>query len=180
MWVVGIAGMRASGKGLFSEVAKKLKIPVFEMRDVVYEMMENRGIGLNNRSIRDFATNLRKKYGYGIVAKKLVRSLEKNKDRTIIINGIRGLEEVEVFRKKFGKKFVLLGVYSPPDIRFRRVLKRNKPEDPKTLKEFEWADRKELSWGVAEAIAMSDMLIVNIGKKPVIKRDILDFLRKYK
>ncbi|NYZ78677.1 AAA family ATPase [Candidatus Micrarchaeota archaeon] len=171
MLVIGVAGMRAAGKTIVNEVAKEMGVKSMEMRSIVVEMMKDKGIEITNRSLREFADELRKKEGYDIVAKKMIERINGMNEKALVVNGIRGYEELKRFGEAFGNNFVLIGVFAPQKVRFDRVMKRNLPEDPKSWEEFVWADEKELGWGVADSFAFSDYMVINTGSKEEMKRE---------
>lgn len=177
MLVIGVSGMRAAGKSVVNEVAKEMGVNSVEMRSIVVEMMKEKGIEITNRSLREFADELRKKEGYDIVARKMIERINGMKEEALVVNGIRGYEELKRFREAFKDNFVLIGVFAPQKMRFDRVMKRNLPEDPKSWEEFVWADEKELGWGVADSFAFSDYLVVNTGSKGEMKREAGKLLR---
>jgi dephospho-CoA kinase len=136
MLVIGVAGMRAAGKTTVNEVAKDMGINSMEMRSIVVDMMKEKGIEITNRSLREFADDLRKREGYDVVARKMIERINGTKERALVVNGIRGYEELKRFREAFGDEFVLIGVFAPQKMRFERVMNRSLPEDPKSWDEF--------------------------------------------
>jgi dephospho-CoA kinase len=178
MIVIGVAGMRAAGKSIVNESARELGVNSMEMRSIVVEMMREKGIEITNRSLREFADELRKKEGYDIVARKTIERVKDMKGRAVVVNGIRGYEELKRFREAFGDNFILIGIFAPQKMRFDRVMKRNLSEDPKSWEEFVWADEKELDWGVADSFAFSNYMIVNTGSKEETGNNIKVLLKK--
>lgn len=178
MIVIGVAGMRAAGKSIVNEVAKEFGVNSVEMRSVVVEMMRERGVEINNRSLREFADELRKKEGYDVVARKMIDRIKGMDEKALVVNGIRGYEEVKRFKEAFGDNFVLIGVFAPQKMRFERVMRRNLPEDPKSWEEFVWADEKELGWGTADSFAFSDYMVVNTETKERMRRQVREILKK--
>ncbi|MDH7476746.1 MAG: hypothetical protein QHH09_04815 [Microgenomates group bacterium] len=94
----------------------------------------------------------------------------------IIIEGIRNTAEVEYLKKK--PNFILIGVKAKRILRFKRLLKRQKPWDPKTYNDFLKVDRRDLGAGqdrsgqqVGKCLAYCDYVLTN-NKDPV------DFHRK--
>lgn len=172
MFVIGVAGMRAAGKTTVNEVAKEMEIKSMEMRSIVVEMMKEKGIEITNRSLREFADELRKKEGYDVVARKMIERINGMQEKALVVNGIRGYDELKRFREAFGKNFVLIGVFAPQQMRFERVMKRNLPEDPKSREEFVWADEKELGWGVADSFAFSDYMVANTGTREEMRKEV--------
>jgi dephospho-CoA kinase len=72
MKVIAITGMPGAGKDVVSDIIiKEKKIPMLTMRSVVESEMKEKGIELNNKNLREYATDLREKYGNNIVAKKM-------------------------------------------------------------------------------------------------------------
>ena len=178
MIVIGVAGLRAAGKSIVNEVAKEFGVNSVEMRSVVVEMMREKRIAITNRSLREFADELRKKEGYDVVARKVIEKIKRMNERALVVNGIRGYEELKRFREAFGDKFILIGVFAPQKMRFGRVIKRNLPEDPKSWEEFVWADEKELGWGTADSFAFSDYMIVNAETKEEMREEVQKLLKK--
>ncbi|NYZ76323.1 AAA family ATPase [Candidatus Micrarchaeota archaeon] len=172
MLVIGVAGMRAAGKTTVNEVAKEMGINSMEMRSIVVDMMKEKGIEITNRSLREFADDFRKKEGYDVVARKMIERINGMKEKALVVNGIRGYDELKRFREVFGDTFVLIGIFAPQNMRFARVMKRSLPEDPKSWDEFVWADEKEMSWGVADSFAFSDYMVINTGSKEQMKGEV--------
>jgi dephospho-CoA kinase len=172
MLVIGVAGMRAAGKTTVNEVAKEIGINSMEMRSIVVEMMKEKGIEITNRSLREFADDLRKREGYDVVARKMIERINGMRERALVVNGIRGYDELKRVREAFGDEFVLIGVFAPQKMRFERVMKRSLPEDPKSWDEFVWADEKELGWGIADSFAFSDHMVINAGSKEQMREEV--------
>ncbi|MCX8200169.1 MAG: dephospho-CoA kinase [Candidatus Micrarchaeota archaeon] len=165
--IICITGMRGCGKTMFGDVARSMALPVYEMRSIVAGMMVAEGIEISNRNIREYAKSIREQFGKDIVAKKmieLIRKENKPKDAIVII-GIRGMYEVRAFRESFGEKnVVLLAIHAPPRIRYRRLLKKDMLlENKDSYEDFLWSDEMELGFGVAKAIALADIMIINDG-----------------
>lgn len=165
MKIIAITGMPGSGKSETLDYLKERGIKAVVMREVVQKEMEEKGILVDNKNLREYATGLRKERGMDVVAKMclpLIKRLSKNQ-KIILIDGIRGYDEVKLFKKELTKDFILIAIFASSKIRFKRLASRGKKWDMKTLKEFEWRDNVELSWGLGNAIALSDYMIDNSG-----------------
>lgn len=84
----------------------------------------------------------------------------------VIITGIRNPAEVKFFRTL--PNFILVAVEAQRKIRFKRVLRRGKPWDPRSWKEFLKVDRRDLGFvgdksgqQVGECLKMADCTIIN-------------------
>lgn len=163
MNIICVTGMRGSGKTVFGELAISLGYKIYEMRTVVEEMMVQQNVNIDNTNMREFAKDIRERYGKDIVARKMVSKLETEPSKNILIVGIRGMYEVRRFKEEFGESNVsLLAIHSSPKSRYERVLKRkHKIDDPSNYEEFLWSDEMELGYGISKAIALSDEMIVN-------------------
>jgi dephospho-CoA kinase len=165
MKIIAITGMPGSGKSETINYLKEKGIKAVVMREVVQREMEEKGIAVDNKNLREYATDLRKKRGMDVVAKMclpLIKRLSKDQ-RMILIDGVRGYNEVKLFKRELTEDFILVAIFASPKIRFKRLASRGEKWDMKTLKEFEWRDDVELSWGLGNAIALSDYMIDNSG-----------------
>ena len=182
MNIVCVTGMRGSGKTVFGELAITTGYKIYEMRSVVEEMMVEQNVKIDNVSMREFAKDIREKYGKDIVARKMIKKLENETSKNILIVGIRGMYEVRGFKETFGKDNVLLlSIHSSPKKRYERVLKRkHKIDDPSNYEEFLWSDEMELGYGISKAIALSDEMIVNNDDLNDFIESCKNFLKKVK
>lgn len=165
MRIVATTGMPGSGKGEALKFFEKAGIPAFVMRTVIQAELEKRGIPLNNRTLREFATELRKKEGMDIVARMCVPAITElaKKHDVILVDGIRSYAEVKFFKEKFTQDFVLIAIHAPPKLRFERLKARRERWDMDAWEEFVWRDEKELGWGLGDAIALADFIVDNSG-----------------
>jgi len=93
------------------------------------------------------------------------------------VDGIRSPSEVEEFKKHFSK-FSLIAIQSSPETRFKRLYHRQRSDDPENWEIFHERDKRELSVGLDNAIAMAEYLIVNEEEREVVKEKIRKVLRK--
>lgn len=165
MKIISIAGMPCSGKKILREEFEKRNIPVIVLSRIVREEMMQSGQVIDNKTLREYATKIRRVYGYDIVAKKCIPHIEKYRCAGIVaLDGIRGMAEVDLLKKEYGENFILIGVHSSPQTRFSRMLKRCSPSDAKTYEEFEYRERTEFEWGLGDAISRCDFMLVNEDK----------------
>ncbi len=163
--VIGVTGLPASGKGVFAEIAKQHGFSVIVMGDVIREEVKKRGLPVNREHSNKIMIELRKKHGKGVVALKTVpwvkSALEEGKNR-ILIDGLRSLTEAEILRKQF-PDFLVIGIHASPKVRFNRIRSRHRKDDSSTWDEFRKRDELELSVGIGDLLALSDILISNQG-----------------
>lgn len=175
--IISITGMPGAGKKIVRTELEKKGIPVVVMRHVVENKMRERGIEVNNRNLRDFATELRKRHGMDIVARECVPLIQEKNSDMVILDGIRSYEEVEFLKRKYGNDFYLIAIHSSSSTRFNRLRNRGKEWDMKNWEEFEWRDEKELSWGLGKSIAKADFMIVNEKGLKHVKKQTMKILK---
>jgi len=158
--VIGLTGMPGAGKSLVVKSAQNTGYAVVSMGDVIREETTKRGLDLNPVNVGKVMLELRAIGGEMVIAEKCVPKITAKEASNVIIDGIRSFAEVEVFRKHF-RKFVLVAVHAPPDIRFHRLAKRGRSDDPKTWETFNERDMRELGVGIGKAIALSEYIIIN-------------------
>lgn len=130
--VIGLTGRNGSGKG---EVAKFLQECGFEyhsLSDILREEVRKKDGKVTREKLIETGTGLREKEGLAVLAERTIVKLKS--DRNYVIDSIRNPEEVKALRKI--SDFSLLLVAAPRKIRFARVRKRGRENDPRTLKEF--------------------------------------------
>ena len=165
MRIIAFVGMPASGKSRAAQLARERGIPAIVMGDVVRAEAERCGLDQSDTKIGSVGDRLRAEEGMDAIAKRSVpaiRKLQKDAD-IVVIDGIRGLAEVDLFRKELGDDFMLISIVAPIDIRLERISRRKRSDavtDPDALKA---RDERELKWGLGEAIKSADQVIRNTG-----------------
>jgi len=156
-------GMPASGKSEAAEVARDEGVPVVSMGDVIRDEVERRGLEPTDDNMGDVATSLREEEGDDAVARRCVGEVrDRVEDSSVVlVDGIRGADEVDLFRDEFGEDFVLVAVEAPFATRLERVRDRGRSDDVTTADELRDRDERELGYGVGEAIESADARVDN-------------------
>jgi dephospho-CoA kinase len=166
-----VTGMPGTGKEEFLRVAKEMGISFMRMGDVVRETYGGR----KDMSIGEFASAERKEHGYEIWAK---RSLEKMEGDLFLVDGCRSAEEVDAFRS-LTDDVVVIAIHSSPEARYSRLKKRNRDDAPSTLEEFNERDNREMDWGLAKLMALSDMTVPNESTLEEFRRLCAEVLERF-
>ncbi len=116
----------------------------------------------------------------GIVAIAILckQMIEKDKSELILIDGVRNVNEFFEFRK-LGKA-ALVSIHTTPERRFQFLQARRRSDSPQSFQNFEARDRRELTVGIGEAIALADEVIVNNGNLAELKQKATTVLKKLK
>ncbi|MCX7956834.1 MAG: AAA family ATPase [Endomicrobia bacterium] len=143
--IIGLTGLNAAGKG---EIIKYLVgnkgFCSYSLSDVLREIAKKRKVKITRENLIFLGNFLRKKYGSGVLAKKVIRNIEKCKCTNIVVDSLRNTQEIKEFRKNYKKKFFLIYVTAPKKLRFKFMLSRDRDGDPKTYKKFVELEKKEM------------------------------------
>ncbi len=173
--VIGLTGMPGAGKSLFVEAAEELGYVKVTMGDVIREETKKRGLELNPANVGKVMLELRKEGGNNIIAEKCVPKIEQQASNKIVIDGIRSLNEADIFSANF-EDFKLVTVHAAPEIRFVRLSQRGRSDDPPTFEVFHERDMRELSVGLGNAIAMAEHVLVNDDSMESFKAQVKQYL----
>ena len=179
MKIIAFTGMPCAGKSEAVQIAKNIGINVFRMGDMVLEEVKNQKLPLDNKNVGAIADQMRKRFGMDIWAKKTIEKISKYKQlEYIVIDGVRNIEEIETFKKKLGKDFIVIAIVASDDTRQKRFLKRGREDDSKDIKGLLERDKRELNWGLDSVIASADIVIPNEGSLKIFKNEIEKIFKK--
>ena len=172
--VLAFVGAPAAGKTEAASVAKTLGIPIITMGDVVRAELRRRGLPLSDENAGRIASELRAQEGMDAIAKRCIPQVRAiaGKKAVIVIDGIRGISEVETFKKEFGTDFTLVRVDAPLNLRYERIKTRGRGDDSLSIEEFKAREERENGWGMGEAMKNADKVITNTGSRELFKEQI--------
>jgi dephospho-CoA kinase len=175
--IVGLVGMPGSGKSVVVETAQEKGYEVVVMGDVVREETRSRGLELNPKNIGVVMLDLRKAGGAGVIAKKCVPIIQAKVSKKVIVDGLRSLDEADVFKSHF-PSFTMIAVHASPETRFIRLNRRRRSDDPDGWEVFRERDIRELSVGLGNAVAMAEYMIINENNKREVKAKVAEILAR--
>jgi dCMP deaminase len=163
--IVGLTGRNAAGKGLAVEFLKGKGFRTHSLSDVIREEVRRRGLALTREALIATGRELRARHGTGYLAEQVLARLEPGQNA--VVDSFRHEDEVAVFRK--ASEFHLLAVRADPHVRFGRIRKRGRENDPQTFEKFEELERQESTSLQAEGQnltateALADHVLENNG-----------------
>jgi dephospho-CoA kinase len=175
--VVGLAGMPGSGKSLVVETARELGYAIVIMGDVIREETLKRGLELTPQNVGKVMLQLRADGGNTVVAQKCIPKIEQQASTKVLIDGLRSLYEVDLFKSHFAQ-FSLLGVHAPPEARFNRLFSRRRSDDPSGWAVFHERDMRELGVGLGNVIAVAEQMVVNDNSIGEVKGKIKEAIQR--
>lgn len=163
--LIGLTGKNAAGKGEFAAYLRDRSFYYLSLSDVLREELESKGIPVTRDTLIITGNDLRERFGPDILARLTLKKIDPN--RNYIIDSIRNPAEVEALRN--AGNFVLISVEAPQELRFERIRKRARENDPQTYEEFcekEQAENRNLAahkQSIEDCQAMADYTIINDG-----------------
>ena len=175
--VIGLAGMPGSGKSIVVDVASEMGYAIVVMGDVIRQETLKRGLELSPQNVGSVMLELRKESGNYVIAQKCVPKIEEQSSPKVLVDGLRSLFEVDIFKEHFAK-FSLVAVHSSPQTRFCRLSNRRRSDDPAEWKVFHERDMRELGVGLGNVIAMAEHVIVNDNSFEHVKAKVKESLER--
>ena len=168
-----ITGMPGSGKDELIKVARSMGWKDYHMGDTVRKFAKEKNIENTDRAIGAFANQERKEHGMGIWAKRII--IEIKDQKKVIVDGLRNIEEFNCFKESF-PDLVMVAIHTDREERLKRIVKRHRDDDVKNMDELVSRDDRELSWGIGNAISLSDYMIVNDSTLEAFKENVKQLL----
>jgi dephospho-CoA kinase len=160
--IICLTGMPGAGKSTIASSLKEKGFPVITMGDVVREEANRQNLEPTDYNLGSLMLKLRRDLGPGAIAHLILRKMERdynNNIDVIIIDGIRSMPEVEVLKSIGYVK--LLAIHASTNTRFTYTKERARPDCPSSIQDFVVRDKRELTVGISEAIALADETLSN-------------------
>ena len=166
--------MPGAGKSTVASFLKDKGFAVVTMGDVIREEAKRQGLEPTDVNLGKMMLKLRQDLGPGAVGQIVLQKLQRdhandnssgggcgsNKNSSnVVIDGIRSVAEVEVLKTVGHVR--LLAIHASEDTRFKYLTRRGRADAPSDSNEFTGRDKRELSVGVSEAIALANEMISN-------------------
>jgi dephospho-CoA kinase len=158
--ILGVTGLPGAGKTMFCEAVRAQSYDVFSCGDIVKDEAIRRGLTVTASTMAAVSLEIRKREGPAGVSKRLLSKIESSKSKAVAVDGIRSLEEVELLQS-YSANTIIIAVHAAPKIRFERIMIRGRQDDTRTWEEFRARDRRELGYGIGNAIALADRMLLN-------------------
>lgn len=172
--IIGLTGSLGAGKSIVSDFLKEKGFVYLSLSDELREIAKERKIELIRKNLQDLGNWLRENFGVGILAEKVLDKIQNQEYKRAIVDGIRNPAEIKVLRQL--KNFFLVSVDASQEIRFQRLISRNRESDPKTWEEFVEVDDRDKGIGeletgqaVEKCMKQADFVLINPGSLEEIK-----------
>ncbi len=130
--LIGLSGTYAAGKGAIAEYLQKKSFYYYSLSDAIREEALANRVTVTRENLILLGNSLRKNFGASVLAERVAKRLEH--DKNYVIDSIRNPAEAEFFRRR--GDFFLVFVDADEGMRFRRIIARDRENDPKTIEEL--------------------------------------------
>jgi dephospho-CoA kinase len=168
---VAFTGMPGSGKTAAVQVAVDRGLQVLRMGDAVWDEVKRRGLPLKADVVGQVADEMRGTHGADVWARRTLKKVDPDA-KLVVIDGLRSLAELEVFKAALGDDFVLVHILCPTEVRMKRITGRGRQDDTTTEEDFRARDERELSWGLAEVLEEAEVVISNTGTEQELRLNV--------
>jgi len=190
MIIIGLTGKNASGKGEAANYLKSKGFIYYSLSDVIRDEATKRNLEHSRDNLIMLGNELRKNFGPNYLAQKInlkiKETLKNNPKQNFVIDSIRSPFEAKELMKN--KDFNLVGIDAPIELRFQRLLERNRVGDAKTLEDFKEQEQREnlksdtnqqldATFGMAKEIILNNGTLAELRQKV---DDLLNHLQRKK
>ena len=182
--IIGLTGRNASGKGEVANYLKSKGFAYYSLSDVIREEATKRGLEHSRDNLIELGNELRQNFAPNYLAQqinlKIKGILENNPKQDFVIDSIRSPFEAKELMKN--KDFNLVGIDAPVELRFQRLLERNRLGDAKTLDDFKKQEEREnlksnTNQQLDATFGMAKEIILNNGTLEELHQKIDDLLK---
>jgi dCMP deaminase len=185
--LICVVGMTGSGKSVISDELVKKGFKFLRFGQLTLDTLKEKNMEINEENERFVRENLRKEHGMGAFAKLNIPKFDKLlEEGNVVGDGLYSWEEYKILKEKYGKNLIVLGVYSPPELRDERLEKRklqsndldlrNRPTTKDQSKSRDYAEIENIDKG--GPIAMADYLIDNTKDINFLLKQLDEILKK--
>ena len=138
--IVGLTGRNGAGKGTVAQWLMARGFGYSSLSDVIRADLADRGQESTRDNLIAAGRRLRREGGPGVLAERILRSIPPGAD--YIVDSVRNPVEVEVLRGQTG--FLLIEVTADEQVRYQRMVARNRGGDASSFEEFRRQEQAEL------------------------------------
>lgn len=162
--VVCLTGMPGAGKSTIASSLKEKGFLVVAMGDAIRDEAKQQNLEPTDSNIGNLMLKVRNELGPSAIAHLILRKIERESanghdNHNMVIDGIRSIGEVEVLKTIGHVK--LLAIHASTNTRYEHLKVRARSDDPIVKEQFMRRDKRELSVGISEAIALADETLSN-------------------
>ena len=141
LMIIGVTGLYGSGKDTVAEFLKEKNFYHYSLSDFLREELKKRNIAITRDNLIKIGNALRAKYGNSVLAQRALAAVKDGEN--YIISSIRNPDEARLILER--EEAILVNIVAPVKERLKRLVVRNREEDPKTMLELKSKEKTEMS-----------------------------------
>lgn len=140
--VIALTGEKLAGKGTTAEYLERTRsAKTFRFSQPLTDVLTRLHQPNSRVELVALGSYVRERFGDDILAQVLFHDIQKNLDRTIVIDGLRYLAEYTMCRQL--ANFYLLNITAPLELRFQRLAIRQEKSDEINMSYTEFVQREQ-------------------------------------
>lgn len=137
--IIGLTGKNGAGKGEVANVLKDNGYIYYSLSDAIREEIQKKGEEVTRDRLIVYGNALREEGGPSVLADIILKKLDP--DKNYVIDSIRNPHEVKSLKQR--SDFTLLEVSADQKLRFERMKKRHRENDPTNFEDFVKLEKAE-------------------------------------
>jgi len=181
--IIGVIGTNGAGKDEVANFLKGKGFAYYSCSDIIREECEYLKIPKDRDNLIRAGNELRKKFGNGVLAKKILEKIKKNNIKNAVIVSIRNPSELQEVKKQGG---FMISVDAPISVRYERITKRKREGDSVSFEKFKGQEEGEMrshdnsSQQLRMCLDLADYKIINDSTILALHKKIADILKERK
>ena len=180
MKALGLVGTNGAGKSTLCSYLKEKGYDVFSLSDVLRDRLRKEGIALTRDSMTDEANKIKETEGLSYLAEQAYEMAVKRGSDLVVFDSVRNVDEVTLLKDK---GVVFIGVNAPIDVRYQRILSRQRESDFVDFDTFKRQDNREntgesTGQNIQAALKECHSIVDNSGSYEKLVSDITIILQK--
>lgn len=162
--ILGLTGLMACGKGTATKyLVAKHKAKAFRFSTVFRDILDRLYLPQSRANMQRLSLALRQLFGQDLLAKTMATDIAKTKEKILVIDGVRRLEDIQYLRKM--PNFKLVSLEMKEKLRYERLVSRGENADDKhkTWEQFLKDQQGETELTIPEVMKQADVVIDNNG-----------------
>ena len=158
-----IVGRPGSGKAVCAGYLKEFlpDTQIINLGSIVRERVLSEYGNTDRQTMQEASVGIRKALGKDIIAAMAVQMVDRCKKYAVFV-GVRDIAELKRIQREFDT--VIVAIQSPSRQRYDRLIKRNRSDDSKDVKQLAKRDVDEDTWSKIDAvIETADIKLMNDG-----------------
>lgn len=178
-YVIALVGMPGAGKSVCVEYLEShKKWPSVYFGGVTLDELKDRKMEINPDNEQFIREDLRKQYGNGIYAERIINKLEKLFDqgkKVVVADGLYSWTEYKIFKEMYGDRAIVIAITAPKQLRHQRLsTRKTRPLTAEEVTKRDYAEIENIEKG--GPIANADYTLVNDKNKEKLLKDLGDLI----